>query len=119
MPPRSPGQHHRVTRLLVASTAFSIGAAAVILLAVRMYLLPAYAAWRNAPPAQRELLSASSLLLMSLVLVVLLLLLVAAFGVRRFFFPPPPTRRTTTPYVDAWAEAGRRARPAPPEDPAD
>lgn len=108
LPRRTDSARHRATRLLVASAAFSIGAGAIILLVVRLYLLPAYAAWRNAPPAQRELLSASSLLLLAIVLILLLLLLVTAFGVRRYFFPPAV--RTRTPYVDAWAEAGRRYR---------
>jgi H+/Cl- antiporter ClcA len=100
----------RITRLLVAGVVFAGGAIALMVLVARLYLLPAYAAWRNAPPAQRDVLSASSALLLALVLVILLLLLIAAFGVRRYFFPPPPTDRTVTPYVDAWAKAGRRAR---------
>jgi hypothetical protein len=112
----STPNRHRVTRLLVAAAAFSIGAGAIILLSVRMYLLPAYQAWRDAGPRQRELLSASSLLLMAVVLVVLLLLLVTAFGVRRYFYPTPPLQRTKTDYVDAWAEAGRRARVRAPDD---
>lgn len=106
----SPANKHRLNRLLVASVAFTIGATTVIVLAVRMYLLPAYNAWKQADPRQRDLLSASSALLLAVVLVVLLLLLIAAFGVRRYFFPGPSARRTRTRYVDAWAEAGRRAR---------
>jgi hypothetical protein len=110
VPQLSTPNRHRITRLLVASAAFTIGAGAIIILTARMYLLPAYHAWRDAGPRQRELLSASSMLLMAVVLVVLLLLLVAAFGVRRYFFPTPPSQRTKTDYVDAWAEAGKRAR---------
>lgn len=109
MEPQSPANKQRLIRLLVATAAFVLGAATVIFLTVRMYLLPAYHAWRQADPRQRDLLSASSALLLAVVLVVLLLLLVAAFGIRRYFFPPPQSRRTRTKYVDAWAEAGRRA----------
>lgn len=101
---------HRLTRLLAASSAFMIGAAAVIWLAWRLYLLPAYIAWRDASPQQRNLLSASSMLLLALVLIVLLLLLLAAFGVRRFFFRSPLSGRSKTDYVDAWEESGRRMR---------
>jgi H+/Cl- antiporter ClcA len=101
-------RRHRMTRFLIATLAFTLGAGVVIVLAVRMYLLPAYEAWRSADPQQRDLISASSALLLALVLVVLLLLLVAAFGIRRFFFPQPPSQRTQTRYIDAWAEAGRR-----------
>jgi hypothetical protein len=108
---RAPVTHkQRLTRLTVASIAFAVGAVVIIVLAVRMYLLPAYEAWRQADPRQRDLLSASSALLLAVVLVVLLLLLIAAFGVRRYFFPGPSPQRTKTPVIDAWAEAGRRAK---------
>lgn len=110
MEPQSPANKQRLIRLLVATAAFVLGAATVIFLTVRMYLLPAYHAWRRADPRQRDLLSASSALLLALVLVLLLLLLVAAFGVRRYFFPGPSSQRTRTRYIDAWTEAGRRAR---------
>ncbi|HRK31810.1 MAG TPA: hypothetical protein PLD59_12085 [Tepidisphaeraceae bacterium] len=112
MAPPPPVDRPRILRLLVASIAFLIGAALIIVIVTRGYLRPAYEAWRTADPQQRSLLSASSILLLAVVLVVLLLLLITAFGVRRFFhFHQHGGKQVNTPYIDAWAESARRMKP--------
>lgn len=114
--PRPDATHRqRLIRLFVATGAFMVGAAVVLVMVIRGYLLPAYEAWSAADPRQRSMLSASSALLLSVVLVVLFVLLIAVFGVRRYFFPTPRMERTKTDYVDAWAESARRAKPIPPD----
>ena len=109
MKPPDPNNRQRAIRLLVASVAFILASAAMIVIVFRGYLKPAYEAWRQADPQQRSLLSASSTLLLAVVLVLVLLLLITAFGVRRFFhLGRHGPDRAKTHYVDAWSESARR-----------
>ena len=73
------------------------------------YLFPAMAAAQHATHSQRREMAAHALLLMAVMLVILLCGLLLTFRIGRFFFPRPTPKRTRTQYVDAWAEAGRRA----------
>ena len=49
-------------------------------------------------------------LLFALVLVILISGLILTFRIGRFFFPRPSGPRVQTKHVDAWAEAGKRAK---------
>jgi hypothetical protein len=73
------------------------------------YLIPALSASQSATRPARLMLRAEAALLLSILLVMLLSGLVLTFKVHRFFLPKPRTPRARTRYVDAWAEAGRRA----------
>ncbi len=53
--------------------------------------------------------------MLTILLVMLFCGLVLMFKVHRFFLPRPKTPRTQTKYVDAWAEAGKRAKDVEPE----
>jgi hypothetical protein len=105
-------------RMLLRAVVFLIVFAIVLLLVVQIYLLPAMQAAKGVDdPKQRQELSAIATLILCVVLFVLFAGLVLTFRIGRFFFPRPPTARTKpTEYVDAWAEAGRRATAAPEED---
>ena len=84
------------------------------------YLLPALrtylAARREGNHAGTQAISATSTLLMWVVLVILAAGLLLTFRIGRFFFPRRGEPRTRTRYVDAWAEAGRRADAADAPD---
>lgn len=84
----------------------------VVLLIVvsRLYLIPAMKALADATDSEKKLLSAHSLLLLAVILFILGVGMVLTFRVGRFFFPLPTPRRTQTRYIDAWAEAGKRAK---------
>jgi hypothetical protein len=75
------------------------------------FLIPGMVAAHDATPGQKRQLQAFSRLLLAIVLVILSVSILLIFRVRRFFFP----RKTNpglpkTEYVDAWTEAGKRAR---------
>src|SRR4051812_35895106 len=97
--------------MLLRAVVFLIVFAVVLLLAVQLYLLPAMQAAKGVDDVrQREELSAIATLILCVVLFVLFAGLLLTFRIGRFFFPRPPTKRNKpTEYVDAWAEAGRRA----------
>lgn len=99
----------RAGRTTWAVLLFLVVAAALVVFVFFYYLQPALDAARGADPMQRRGLAAYSALLMALLLFVLLVGLMMTFRIGRFFFPrstPPPSK---TKYVDAWAEAGKRA----------
>ena len=82
----------------------------IVVMVSRWYLLPAIEAAQRATPDEKRALQAHALLLMALLLVILACGLLLSFGIGRFFFPRPTTQPPVrTRYVDAWAEAGRRA----------
>ena len=99
----------RAGRTVWAVLAFLLLFAGLLLLVADLYLLPALSAYPHVSPAAQRKMSADALLLMALMLVILLCGLLLTFRVGRFFFPRPTHRPTPTKYVDAWAEAGRRA----------
>ena len=73
------------------------------------YLLPALSASQAATQPARAHLRAEAALVLTILLVTLFSGLVLTFKVHRFFLPAPRAPRTQTKYVDAWAEAGKRA----------
>ncbi|QOV91125.1 hypothetical protein [Humisphaera borealis] len=106
----------RPGRVLVRAIIFLIVFSLVLLAAMKLYLLPAMAAMKDADQRQREHLQATAVLMLCVVLFVLFAGLLLTFRPGRFFFPRAPLARAKpTVYVDAWAEAGRRAK-VEPED---
>jgi hypothetical protein len=102
--------------LLLRSVVFLAIFALVLVVVTNLYLIPAYAAYKEATPEERTHLTAYARLILAVVLFVLFAALVLVFRVGRFFIPrTPPARGKPTEYVDAWAEAGRRMQ-APAED---
>jgi cytochrome b561 len=95
---------------------FMLGFVALLLIVSRAYLMPALqvAADPAITPVERTGLAAYSWLLLILVLMILIIGLLLTIRVKGFFVRSrEPTR---TQYVDAWAEAGRRAKAPPAED---
>lgn len=103
-----------------AFLAFLFGFTVLLIFICYWYLFPALRAAANATPQEKKTLSAHAALLLAIVLVILLAGITLTFRVGRFFFPRATPKRHRTSYVDAWAEAGRRAetpqRPDTPED---
>ena len=94
----------------------------LVVLVSDFYLLPAMRAAQHASHEQRRAMKAAALLVFSVLMVILVCGLVLTFGLGRFFFPRRAPEPTRTHYVDAWAEAGRRAeveRPADDDDDSD
>jgi hypothetical protein len=88
-----------------------LGGFVVLLLVVSHYfLLPGLKAAETADAAGRRQLRAVSWLILSIVLVYVLAGLMLTFRMGRFFFPRKGDGRVKTKYVDAWTEAGHRAR---------
>jgi hypothetical protein len=56
---------------------------------------------------------------MAVILFILCVGILIVFRVRRFFFPQPSSVPQKTQYVDAWAEAGKRATAGPAPDPSE
>jgi hypothetical protein len=85
--------------------------AVLVVMVSHFYLLPAMVKAQHATHDERRAMSAHALLLMAVLLTILVCGLLLTFRIGRFFFPrPTPAPPTRTPYVDAWAEAGRRAK---------
>ncbi len=102
-------------RIYLGVLAYLLAFAAVLVLVLRYYLLPAMTAVRSATPQERRLLAVDSRLLLTVVLFVLFALLLLTFRIGRFFAPRGRAAAKPTAYPDAWAEAGRRARVPPPD----
>jgi ABC-type Fe3+ transport system permease subunit len=94
-----------------ALTVFLFGFIALLLVLCVFFLLPGLDALQNATPEERKTLGATSTLLLAVVLIVLGIGLVLVFRVGRGFYRRRPS--APTPYVDIWAEAGRRAKDEP------
>lgn len=99
-----------------AVLAFLLLFAILIVCVSEFYLMPAMAIVKDANPAERLRLEAYSRLLLAVLLFILVVGLMLTFRMGRLFFPRPRAPKVQTTYVDAWAEAGRRAE-APPIDP--
>jgi hypothetical protein len=98
---------------------FLLGFVLLLVLVSRAYLMPALSAAGDLgiTPQERGHLAAYSTLLLVVVLLILAIGLMMTMRVRRFFVRE--SRPTQTQYVDAWAEAGRRAKAPEAEDPAE
>lgn len=105
----SPSRHSG--RVLVRAVVFLLLFTVVLAAAMRLYLLPALEALKTADEVQRRQLQATAVLMLCVVLFVLFAGLLLTFRPGRFFFPGRSVARAKpTVYVDAWAEAGRRAK---------
>jgi len=98
------------SRMLWGMIFYLIGFILLLLLVLHRFIIPAAAAANSADPRGRHIVGAFAWLVMALVLVYALAGLILVFRVGRFFFPRPRGQRTTTKYVDAWTEAGKRAK---------
>lgn len=105
-----PHDFQRPFRTPWSLLAFLLAYVVLLIVLSRVYLIPALQVIGSATEKERRLLSAHSLLLLAVVLFILGVGLVLTFRIGRFFFPRPTPTRTQTRYVDAWAEAGRRAK---------
>jgi hypothetical protein len=99
----------RSGRTMIAVLCFLLLFAILIVLVSQWYLLPTLNAFKTAGKAEKNEIAIYARLLLAVLLVILLIGLMLTFRIGRFFFPrksEPPVR---TKYVDAWAEAGKRA----------
>lgn len=103
-------------RAMVAAIAFLFGFAALLLVVVFRFLLPAMQVAQGADAPARRQLSAIAALVLVLVMFCVLAFLVACFRPGRFLFPRRQSPRSRTPYVDAWEESARRLKSPPPDD---
>jgi hypothetical protein len=94
---------------------FLIGFAVLIILVSHHFLIPALLASRDATPAEKRHIQAMATLLLTVVLFILGVGLVLVLRVKRFFVSSTQPQRQKTEYIDAWAEAGKRARANPDE----
>jgi hypothetical protein len=115
-PMLEPRMTPRLRYALWGAAAFLVGTAALIIIVSHFYLIPAWEASKTADVAGKRQLSASAALLLSVVLFVLAVGLMLVFRVRRMFTPAGTETRQKTEYIDAWKEAGRRARSEPAAD---
>jgi hypothetical protein len=106
-----PHGNPRLGRSLWAMVAFLVGFAVLITFVSYYFLFPAMEAAANASPNQKRQLMAYSRLLLAIVLFILVSGLFLFFRIGRFFFPRATIVREKTQYIDAWSEAGRRAKP--------
>ena len=108
---RSMPRRGRSGRTYWAPLVFLAGFAVLIAFVSNWYLLPAFAALRDASPEERRHLVAHSRLLVFIILVILLSGLLLTFRVGRFFLPRSRgAAAKPTEYVDAWSESGRRMK---------
>jgi hypothetical protein len=110
---RGPSRSGRTTWAVLA---FLLLFAILMVCVSEFYLLPALAVVKDANPGERLRLEAYSRLLLAIVLFILVVGLMLTFRIGRFFFPRARPPKVQTKYVDAWAEAGRRAE-TPKSDP--
>lgn len=104
-----PNHPLRPPRSIWPMVAFLVGAAILIWVVADQFLIPAMEAAQDATVRQKRHLMAWARLLLAIVLVILCVGIILLFRIRRFFFPSPVSKRQKTEYIDAWAEAGKRA----------
>ena len=68
------------------------------------------------PPRQQLMLGYIGLVFIIFVLTGLILQVTLMVALRRAVLPQPDAKKTITPYVDAWALAGKRVSDKPPDD---
>lgn len=103
-----PRMSRRLRVSLLGMIAFLLGAAVLIAVLSRFFLLPAIEAAKQADVSGKRQLSASAALLLAVVLFVVAVGLLLLFRIRRLFVPSGTEVREKTEYIDAWKEAGRR-----------
>lgn len=102
-------------RTYAAVLVYLLGFGALLVILLKLYLLPAMSAAKNATPRERQVLAVNSRLMLAVVLFVLLALLLMTFRIGRFFMPRGRTPSKPTQYPDAWKESARRVQ-VPPLD---
>ena len=83
--------------------------AILLVFVCQFYLIPTLQVVKSASHAERMKMAAYARLILAILLFILFAALSITFRFGRFFFPRPQPPRTKTQYVDAWAEAGKRA----------
>jgi hypothetical protein len=96
--------------------AFLVGFSLLIVLVSHYFLIPAILASQDATPQEKRHIQAMATLLLTVVLFILGVGIVLTLRVKRFFLSSAPITPTKTQYVDAWAEAGKRAKASPDEE---
>lgn len=104
-----PRRGFRAGRSTAAVIAFLALFFALLVFISNWYLIPSLTAFQQATHAEKRTLGAYAWLILMILLLILFAAMLLIFRVGRFFFPRPQPPRTKTTYVDAWAEAGRRA----------
>ena len=99
----------RAGRTIWAVLGFLLLFTTLVVMVSRWYLLPGLARAQHMTHDQRREMAAHALLLMAVLLTVLACGLMLTFRIGRHLFPRRPDKPVRTRYVDAWAEAGRRA----------
>ncbi len=112
---RSARVPFRTGRTIVAVLCFLLLFAILIVMVSQWYLLPTLAAFNVATKAEKLEIAAYARLLLTVLLVILIVGLMLTFRMGRFFFPRETGPRVKTTYIDAWAEAGKRASEADSE----
>src|SRR5262245_56581926 len=92
---------------------FLAGFTVLIVLVSHHFLIPAMLASHEATPQEKRHIQAMATLLLTVVLFILGVGIVLMLRVKRFFVTSPEPVRQKTQYVDAWAEAGKRAKSEP------
>ncbi|HTW94574.1 MAG TPA: hypothetical protein VMD30_07265 [Tepidisphaeraceae bacterium] len=110
-----PDMFRWVSRMVWGMIVYLIGFILLLLLVFYRFFIPAAAAAHSADSRGRHIVGAYSWLVMAIVLVYVLAGLILVFRIGRFFFPRPRDQRTSTQYIDAWTEAGKRAKTPPPD----
>lgn len=116
---RQPPPRHRYGRTPAAVIAYLALFGILLVFVCRYYLFPTMEVFKTATHAEKVTLAAYARLILALLLLILFSALSIIFRVGRFFFPRPQPPRTRTTYVDAWAEAGKRATATDVNDPDD
>ncbi len=94
---------------MIAVLCFLVLFAILIVMVSNWYLLPTLQAYKTASKPEKNEIAIYARLLLSVLLVILLIGLMLTFRAGRFFFPRPSEPPVKTKYIDAWAEAGKRA----------
>ena len=77
---------------------------------------PAQKQMSHKPPRQKLLVGYIGLVFIILVLTGLIMQVTLMLALRRAVLPRPDAKKLATPYVDAWALAGKRVSEKPPDD---
>ena len=99
----------RLARSISGMIAFLIGSMVLVIVVSHHFLIPAILVSRDATPQEKRHIQAVATLLLTVVLFILGVGIVLLLRVKRFFIPSSQPTRQKTEYIDAWAEAGKRA----------
>ena len=89
---------------------FLAGSTVLIVLVSHHFLIPAMLVSHEATPQEKRHIQAMATLLLTVVLFILGVGIVLMLRIKRYFVGSPAPARQKTEYIDAWAEAGKRAK---------